>query len=136
MSDSVSSRQYEAFDPKDKTRRESLELRLSDGSFYWLKHVDRHQMALSRDHTALALFFYRVNVVIVGRNLLEAARAIDGRNTAFLQQFDPARHDATEPDQVVVEHIELYEQDDPEAGEDERSKRSTSQARSASSSKH
>lgn len=104
------SREYQAIDPKDKTRRASVELRFRDGRRYWLKHVDRHLMALSPDQKSLALSFYSMSAVILGRNLLEVATAIDGRNTPYLQEYDPLRWDIpTDPKAVFIEKMELYQ---------------------------
>jgi len=110
-------RAYQAIDPKDKTRRDSLELRLKDGRRYWLKHTDRHLMALSPDQTALTLSFYSMSVVIRGRNLAEVATAIDGRNTPHLCEYDAGKWDMpTDAKEPVIESMALYQ---PKADEDE-----------------
>ncbi len=109
-------RAYAAINPKDKTRLDSLELRLKDGRRYWLKHTDRHLMALSPDETALTLFFYSMSVVIRGRNLAEVATAIDGRNTPHLCEYHAGKWDKpTDPQAPLIESMVLYQ---PKAGED------------------
>jgi hypothetical protein len=109
-------RAYQAIDPQDKTRRDSLELRLKDGRRYWLKHADRHLMALSPDQTALTLFFYSMSVVIQGRNLAEVATAIDGRNTPYLCEYHAAKWDKPiDLGAPFIESMQLYQ---PKAEED------------------
>jgi hypothetical protein len=116
MTEEPQSREYQALDPKDKTRRRSVELRMKDGRRYWLKYADRHLMALRPDHTELAVFFYSMSIVITGQNLAEAATAIDGENVAWLQEFDPKRWDRpTDSAAMVIEAIELYQ---PKPGKD------------------
>lgn len=110
MNETSDPRHYQAIDPRDRTRQDSLELRLKDGRTYWLKHADRHLMALSGDGRALSIFFYSLSVVFRGRNLREVATAIDGRNVPWVQEFDPARWDRpTDGRTAFIESLELYQ---------------------------
>ncbi len=105
----INLREYQAIDPKDRTRRRSLEIRRKDRSRVWLKYADRYTMALNSDATELTIFFYSMSAIIGGRNLTEVATAIDGENLAWVQEFDPLRFDRPAEDARIIGGVELFE---------------------------
>jgi hypothetical protein len=119
MSDILQARDYQAIDPKDRNPRRSVEFRLRDGRRYWLKHTDRHLMALAPDQASLAIFYYSVNVVMWGTALAGIASAIDEQSVAWVQEFDPLRWDRPADGQaIIVERMEIFlkqENDDTKA---------------------